>query len=519
MIFSKRVPRKHQEEALKRLEGKKAFAILMAMRTGKSKVVVDDFSRLLEEGKVKDLLIIAPAGAYSPWVDAISADLPDQYESITKVFKWVSFSRKKREVKDAFEAFVKYRGPRVFIVNVEAVSSVYEAKTACINFLMDSPNKNMLVIDESVVIKNPASICSKFCVDSLAPLSEYRRILSGLVSPKSPLDIYQQYKFLSRDIFPEKYKEFSENHTIFHRVCNLPIKQIEHKYRLHFEIPADAQVSLTKSDMVDALIRANRYVPHIPIIKGYKNVEQIAERIAPYSFRVRLEDTFDMPEADYSFRDVEMTKEQEKAYGEMKAFFSAQNGESIVSASTVVVQMLKLHQILCGHTKTEEGFEISFPENRTKELINILQDYDGKAIIWAAYDANVRSIELALKKSFGENSIARFWGGNVKTRDIEEHTFKTDPECRFMIATPDAGGRGRTWDVADLVIYYSCRNNLDHRAQSEERAKNVGKIRPVSYIDIRCPGTVEDKIIDALRRKIDLATLVARDPKVTNWVI
>lgn len=520
MEASKREPRAHQQQALDILEGKKSFAVLMAMRTGKSKVIVDDFSRLLQEGKVADLLIVAPAGAYGPWVEAIKADLPDSYYAITKVFKWVSLSRKKKEVSDSFKEFVRYRGPRVFVINVEALSFVVEAKSACMNFLMDRPQKNMFVIDESVVIKNPKSQCSMFCVETLAPLSEYRRILSGLVSPRSPIDIYQQYKFLDPDIFPETYKQFTENHTIFHRVCNMNIEQVKHKYRNQFNLYKNDPIDLTKAEMVDELVRAGRYIPHIPIIKGYKNVEDIAKRIAPYSFRVRLEDTFDMPEADYSFRDVEMTKEQEKAYSEMKAFFSSQNGEEgVVSASTVVVQMLKLHQILCGYTKTEDGFEVSFPENRTKELVSVLQDYDGKAIIWAAYDSNVRAIEIALRKAFGNDSVARFWGGNIKTRDNEEFTFKNDPECRFMIATPDAGGRGRTWDNADLVVYYSCRNNLDHRAQSEERAKNVGKTRAVSYIDMRVPGTVEDKIIEALRKKIDLAALVASDPKITNWIV
>jgi hypothetical protein len=181
--------------------------------------------------------------------------------------------------------------------------------------------------------------------------------------------------------------------------------------------------------------------------------------------------------------------------------------------------MLKLHQIVCGHTISEEGKNIFFPQNRTKALVDILSDYDGKAIIWAAYDVNVKAITEALREAFGKNSVSRFWGDNRSSRENEEREFKEIPERRFMVATPDAGGRGRTWDNADLVIYYSCRNNLDHRAQSEERAKNVGKMRPVTYIDMRTPGTVEEKIIDALRKKIDLAALIASDPVVTNWVI
>ena len=87
-----------------------------------------------------------------------------------------------------------------------------------------------------------------------------------------------------------------------------------------------------------------------------------------------------------------------------------------------------------------------------------------------------------------------------------------------MIATPDAGGKGRTWDVADLCIYYSSRNNLDLRAQSEERVKAQGKTRPIAYVDLRAPGTVDERIIGALRKKIDLATQITGDD-YRDWLI
>jgi SNF2 family DNA or RNA helicase len=106
----------------------------------------------------------------------------------------------------------------------------------------------------------------------------------------------------------------------------------------------------------------------------------------------------------------------------------------------------------------------------------------------------------------------------MDAREDHERAFKESPACRFMVATPDAGGRGRTWDAADLVIYYSQRNNLDHRLQSEDRAKNVGKARPVAYVDMRVPGTVEDVIINALRSKMDLSALVeGTDP--LRWLV
>ena len=171
-----------------------------------------------------------------------------------------------------------------------------------------------------------------------------------------------------------------------------------------------------------------------------------------------------------------MTAEQEVAYDQMMDFAVAEleNAER-VTATIVLTQMLRLHQILCGVTMSDDGNEVDIAENRTDEMLDILENIDGKAIIWAAYGANVRRITAALEKEYGPGSVARFWGGNADTREAEEAAFKTNPNCRFMVATAAAGGRGRTWDVADTMIYYSNTFSLEHRMQSEERTQAVGK--------------------------------------------
>jgi SNF2 family DNA or RNA helicase len=151
-------------------------------------------------------------------------------------------------------------------------------------------------------------------------------------------------------------------------------------------------------------------------------------------------------------------------------------------------------------------------------MLSILENHKGKAIIWAAYDQNVRRITDRLVDVYGPGSVARFWGGNADTREAEERQFKTDPKCRFMVATPSAGGRGRTWDVADLMIYYSNTFNLEHRMQSEERAQMVGKANRVAYFDLACRGTVEDKILHALRNKMNLSNAVTGDDW-KQWIV
>jgi hypothetical protein len=255
------------------------------------------------------------------------------------------------------------------------------------------------------------------------------------------------------------------------------------------------------------------------MVVGFQNVDELYGKIAPWSFRCRLEDCYDLPATEYVFLDVELTKEQKEVYRNLKEYATAELAANThVTATSVITQMIRLHQVLCGHTADEDGNVHIIKENRTQALLDYLEHYDGKAIIWASYDLDVQKIATALTKEYGEGSVARFWGGNRSTRDQEELRFKTDPACRFIVATPAAGGRGRTWDVADLNIYYSCLNDLEQRAQSEERGRAVGKTKPMLNVDMRAPGTIEERFVKALRDKIDISTVINGD-NYMEWLI
>jgi len=242
------------------------------------------------------------------------------------------------------------------------------------------------------------------------------------------------------------------------------------------------------------------------VVEGFENLEELRNKIAPHSYACSLEDCYDMPRSDYSFRDVPWHPEQRRVYEELRANATAELASmDHVTATHVIVRMLRLHQVLCGHVVDDEERRVhDVPERRTAELLSLLADYDGKAIVWCSYQHSVRRVAAALAGEYGPESVAAFWGGNAKTREAEEAGFKSDPRRRFMVATPDAGGRGRDWSVADLCVFYSSRNNLDHRAQAEDRPKADGKTRAIAYVDLRVPGTVEDRIIRCLREKIDM---------------
>jgi SNF2 family DNA or RNA helicase len=464
----------HQDNALAAINGAEAFALFMEMRTGKTKCILDEFGQDELNGKVRNLLVIAPAGVYRTWEDDANKHLSDDLAGRAQIGIWESGpSERKRQ---QLQAFLAYEGPRILLVNIEALSTVEEARDLCLEFLRAAPTT--MVVDESTTIKGRDASRTKFCIKA-ARLALQRRILSGLPSPQSPLDLYTQFDFLQRGLLG--FRRYSE-------------------FEAHF-----------------AILTPKPFGPGgrmINIITGYQNLDELHQLIQPHSFRVRLADCYELPEKMYLRRDVEMTAEQARLYREMVQFCTAKlEKEERVTATIVLTQMLRLHQIMAGHTMSDNGKMVDIAENKTKEILDILENVAGKAVIWAAYDADIKKISKALIKVYGAGSVARFWGGNANTREAEELVFKTDPQCRFMIATAAAGGRGRTWDVANTIIYHSNTFSLEHRMQSEERTQAIGKRVSVGVYDLITQGTIEGEIVNALRNKLKLSNVITGD----NW--
>jgi SNF2 family DNA or RNA helicase len=498
--------RDYQLECVKKMADLPAFAIFHAMRCGKTATLLADFGDKVLAEEITSLLVVAPAGCYRVWEEEISKHLDPDLLRQTWVFTWRS-GMSRRSHND-LDRFLISGGFHVLLMNVEALSRPGDARKTCKFFLTN--RRAMMVVDECTVIKNYKAKRTKFINRFLSPLAKYRRILSGLPTPRSPLDLYSEFEFLDKRILRHEF------YLTF---------QYEYAYtRKHWFPYAKAPAT---------------------IVTGYRNTEKLNSLIAPFSHRVEFRPKIP---STYSIRDVKMTKEQMRIYSEMRDEATARLNEEgdHVTATQVITQILRLHQVLCGHVGDEDGKIHAIPENKTEQLLELLEDYAGKAIIWCSYDHDVKKVANALATEYDESLIvrdseglpvldrygreqrrspewpsrvvARFWGGNIATREDEERNFRESKTCRFMVATPGAGGRGRRWDAADLAVYYSSTNDLEHRDQSEARVLGVDKSHCADYVDLICRGTVEEKILKALREKIDLAGTITGD-SWREWVV
>lgn len=494
-------PMAHQKRGLrKRDERPKSpsdddvFAWLMDMGTGKSYTLIHEYVEYVAKGQIIDLMVVAPAGSYRNWyVDKDPSDpslwsemrkhVPPAVLDRIKLFGWVSGGS--RRYREELAEFLAHDGPRAFFVNVEALSNVQAARDACQKFL--ERGRALLAHDESTSGKNPTAKRTKFLNRVLAPMAPARRILTGLVAPKSPMDVYAQFEFLDWRIL---------GHRSFY------------SFRARYAVTRRETFGTGRP---------------VDIIVGFRNIDELHEKIAPYSYRVLKKDCLDLEDKVYTTWEVQPTDEQRRLYNEMKNFATTElDNSEHVSASIVIAKITRMHQILCGHVRDEEGNLHVVPTNRLDELVKLLEGHRGKAIIWTHYVPALEQIVERLEKEFaradGGRVTAAYHGGNRSTRHEDEKRFLTDPECRFMVATQSAGGRGNTWVVADLVVYYSNSDNLEHRDQSEDRAHRRGQTNKVTYVDMMVPNSVESKIIKSLRSKIDLATAVTGE-NYREWLI
>jgi SNF2 family DNA or RNA helicase len=466
-------PFAHQSKALEMSWDKEVFAYFMEMGTGKSKVLIDNIAMLFNAGKINGALIIAPKGVYKNWFDSeIPNHMPDYVEK--KIGLW----RTDPNAKDLKPLFSTGAELHILIMNVEAFSSKKGVDFAK-KFL--SCHNTIIGIDESTTIKNPQAKRTRAIVE-LGTKSKYRRILTGSPVTKSPLDLFAQCYFL-------------------------------HPYLLGHESYYTFKVRYAVTKQINVSGRT------IQIVVGYRNLGELSEKLKPFSYRVLKDDCLDLPKKTYTKRIIELTDEQKKVYKTMKQQAIAFLNGKMITTATVITQMMRLHQITCGHFKSDDGTIQTIKNNRIDQLMEVLEEMEGKAVIWAHYRYDIKNIVETVSKKYGENSVVTYYG-DTSTDDRQKAIKKIqDPKSpvRFIVGTPQTGGYGITLTGASTMIYYSNGYDLEKRQQSEARIDRIGQEKPMTYIDIIAEGTVDDKIVQSLRKKVNIATEIMGE-ELKDWI-
>ena len=473
-------PFDHQRKALEDSWAADYYALFMEMGTGKSKVAIDTIGALYEAKRVSAALILAPKGVYDNWVKGeIPTHLPDDIERM--VVRWTPSTAKKFQDEMKALVYEPFDGLKVFVMNVEALSTPRGTKAAYM-FLTKNP-ANIMVVDESTTIKNRKATRTKNIM-MLAKEAKYRRILTGSPVTKSPMDLFSQCVFLSAEALGfNSYYAFQNRYAL-----------------------------VQKRKMGTRAFQE---------IVGYRRLDELNLKLDRFSNRILKEQCLDLPDKMYMRRDVALTDEQKRVYIQMKklALAKLENGELATTAS-VLTQIMRLQQICCGFLQPDDGEIQSLDNNRLKELLEITDELQGKAIIWASYTHDIQQIADALRDRFGPEAVATYYGATAQDERqeiVERFQDKLNP-LRFFVGQPRTGGYGITLTAANTVVYYSNSYDLEIRLQSEDRAHRIGQNNKVTYIDLVSPRTIDEKILKALRGKINLAGKVLGE-EARAWLL
>jgi len=468
-------PYAHQLKALEMSHNREVFAYFMEMGTGKSKVLLDNIAMLYDKGKINGALIVAPKGVYKNWFDSeIPTHFVDHIQK--KAVLWQALINQKQQTK-LNTLFKPEIDLHILIMNVEAFSTKKGVEFA--SRFLDS-HSTLMAIDESTTIKNPGAKRTKAIV-SLGKQAKYRRILTGSPVTKSPLDLYKQCEFL--DIWLLGHQSY-------------------YSFRTRYA----------------SMRTANFNGRSVQIVTGYHNLDELAEKLKPFSYRVLKDECLDLPPKTFMKRVIQLSPEQKKLYDQMKQLALAEMNGKLTTTATALTQLMRLQQITCGHFKADDDSVQEIKNNRIDELMDLLEEVEGKAVIWAHWRHDIATIVREIEKEY-PGSVMTYYG-DTSTDDRQKAIKEMqDPESkiRFLVGTPQTGGYGITLTGASTMIYYSNGYDLEKRQQSEARIDRIGQEKPMTYIDILAEDTVDERIVKALRKKVNIATQVMGE-ELKDWI-
>lgn len=493
-----------QAEAIARARGKEAFAFLMEMGTGKSKVFIDEAATMYCDGDVQDVIVCCPNGLQRNWLDEYMKHCGVPYAAA--FFEGKMKAAERRNV----EQLLKLRDPRILRVLVTSFEALRgDAGFEAAYEFADQGRKLYVGLDEAQRIKATARrAVQRDSVLALGRNADVKRIGSGTITPNSPVDLWSPFKFLGEHILGfSTLTAFRAHHCELLAPDNKMLRGLAVKM---FGNPARARYM-----QVQARDQEGR-----PL---YKNLGELNKRIAPHSFRARKDECLDLPPKVYAPRvTYELSPKQRKIYDEIKnniiAEFVHKGKLYTVDSQLQISKLQRLAAVVGNHFPDEKRNAVRIEPSKHNPRMQAVTSWlenggDVSSIIWARHTAEVDELCEVYK---GE--CVRYDGAvDNATRQKHKVMFMAGERRARKLIGQVSLGIGFDGYIASLVAFYSNDFSLEHRLQSEDRAHRKGLDHSVTYGDFEALNTYDARVIKALRDKREISEIIAGDP-ITNWI-
>jgi len=328
---------------------------------------------------------------------------------------------------------------------------------------------DLIIADEGHKIKTHNIAASK-AMHRLGALAKYRLLLTGTPVTNKAIDIFSQYKFLDPRIFGQSFYSF-RNHFFF----------------------------------------MTGYGNHTPVLK--KSMEdELTRRMHSIAFRATKKDCLDLPETTDIIRKVELEPKAMKLYQSLVKESYAELSDGEVTITNVLTKLLRLSQLTGGFIGSDES---SATEQVSKAKLDVLEDIIDSALeenrklaIIARFVPELDAICAMLEKKRINYSLIK---GGVKDRDEHVARFQHDPDVPIFVGQVATAGLGITLTAASTMVFYSLDYSMSNFEQCKARIHRAGQRMPCTYIYLTAQGTVDEKVLKALKNKANLAKTLVDD--------
>lgn len=431
----------------------KGVALLMEMGTGKTLTAIGITGTLFQNQRIKRLLIVAPLSILSVWDEEFSKFAAFPY-SLTVLTG--SSEKKKLAIKNATNS-----GLQVIVVNYESAWRLEKEITTW------SPD--IIIADEGHKIKSHSTAASK-AMHRLGAVSKYNLLLTGTPVTNKAIDIFSQYKFLTPLVFGTSFYAFRNRYF----------------------------------DMTG-------YGNHTPVMKK-SMLDDFTARMHSIAFRATKAECLDLPQTTDIVRKVELEPSAMKIYKRMVKESFAELTNSEVSATNVLTKLLRLCQMtggfICGDDTTRAEHVSNAKLDALEDIIDSCIQENKKLVVIARFIPEINAICKLIESKGIKYSLIT---GSVKDREAQVSQFQNDPEVQVFVGQIATAGMGITLTAASTMVFYSLDYSMSNYEQAKARIHRAGQTEPCTYIHLMAKGTVDAKILNALKNKSNLAKSLVDD--------
>jgi SNF2 family DNA or RNA helicase len=435
----------YQNAAVDAIHELEYSAIFHEQGLGKTKIGVDLSLLWLKSKVVDSVLIVTKKGLLQNWRDEIALHSHLQPRILGQ---------------DRRKNFYAFNSPaRLYLTHYEVLRS--ERKRLSL-FL--KTRRVAVLLDEAHRIKNPDSQIAKTLFD-LSPGFTRRVIMTGTPVANRPYDLWAQIYFLDHG------KSLGNDFNAF---------------KAELDLTNELARSSTRKVQFEAALASL-----------FQRIQQFSVRETKQTAHIHL--------PNKEFRDVwvDLAPRQEELYERFRRDCAAvvvRDGKPVIDdAEEVLKRLLRLVQVASNPRLVDDAYhETPSKLPVLEDLVAKISEQQEKAIVWTSFTENVDWLFRELQ-TFG---AVRVHGKMAyEDRDKSLSRFKTDADCKILVATPGAAKEGLTLTVANHAVFYDRSFSLDDYLQAQDRIHRISQTKTCYVVNLVARGTVDEWVDELLSAK------------------